>query len=284
MNKSFLVPGISAMLAVFNEEKRIRYTLQSLAWCDEVIVIDKKSSDRTVQIARTFSNTKVFSQENTAAYSSVEFDVFLSVCKYKYTMVITASDVIHPALAYKIKDLITRKTFDYDVIEVPYRPYFLGICEKYSPWYTEYAERVFKTSCLSVNAGEVHKALNVKGSSHYRIEMPNKDEAYYHLTHQNADSIMERNLRYWRGERFSKEPLEETSIWVIKKTIRYFILNCVFLKGKAAIALAFSYLSYYMMSYVYRWDYQYSKTEETYKEIRAAIDKSWMDRNCSSKK
>lgn len=284
MNDMSLNIGISALLAVYNEEQRISSTLQSLQWCDEVIVLDKYSNDRTVDIAKTFSNVRILYQKNTAAYTSSEFDVYLEACKYKYSIITTASDIIHPALAYKIRELVHDNSFDYDAIDVPYRPYFLGICEKYSPWYKEFTSKVFKTSCLSVKEGEVHKALDVNAKSHYRIELLNKDEAYYHLTHQDADSIMERNLRYWRGERFSKEPLEETSTWVIKKIIRYFILNCVFLKGKAAIALVFSYLSYYMMSYVYRWDYQYSKTEETYKGIRAAIDKLWMDRNCSSKK
>lgn len=268
--------GISVFLAVYNEEQRITHTLNSLQWCDEVILLDKKSEDKTVEIARKYPNVKIFFCDNVAAFSSEsEYNVFFNACQYEYSMFVTASDVIHPALAYKIKELISDDSFDYDVIEIPYRPYFLGIYEKYSPWYAEYTDRVFKTSCLSVNAGEVHKALSVKGKTHYRIEMPNKDEAYYHLTHQDADSIMERNLRYWRGERFSKEPLSVTSTWVVKKTIRYFILNCVFLKGKAAVALAFSYLSYYMMSYVYRWDYQESKTDETYKRLRQMIDDCW---------
>jgi glycosyltransferase involved in cell wall biosynthesis len=275
MNDVPLNIGVSALVAVYNEEKRISSTLQSLQWCDEVIVLDKYSNDRTVDIARTFPNVRILYQKNTAAYTSSEFDVYLEACKYKYSIIATASDVIHPALAYKIKELVHDNSFDYDVIDVPYRPYFLGICEKYSPWYKEYTSKVFKTSCLSVKEGEVHKALDVNAKSHYKIELPNKEEAYYHLTHQDADSIMERNLRYWRGERYSKEPISDTSTWVFKKTIRYFLLNSVFFKGKAAIALVFSYLSYYMMSYVYRWDYNYSQTDKTYKEIRKKIDDCW---------
>ena len=272
--------GISAFLPVYNEESRISHTLQSLVWCDEVILIDKESSDKTVNIANNFPNVKIVYQKNTEAYTSSEFDIYLDNCRYKYSILVTASDIIHPVLAKRIKELVMTEFFDYDVIEVPYKPYFLGICEPYSPWFLSYTNKVFKTSCISVNKGEVHKALNLIARSKYRIETEFSDEAYYHLTHQNADSIMERNLRYWRGERNSNESLSNISNWVIKKTIRYFILNCVFFKGKTAIALAFSYLSYYMMSYVYRWEAKYSHAEKTYKQLKEKINSNWNEFDC----
>jgi len=281
-NVQTLQRGVTAFISVYNEEKRIAYTLQSLSWCDEVILQDKYSEDRTVEIAGKYSNVRIFYCDNSDSFSSSEYDIFFNNCRFSYSIFVTASDVIHPALAHKIRELVHDNSFDYDVIDVPYKPYFLGICEKYSPWYQEYTSKVFKTSCLSAKEGEVHKALDVNAKSHYKIELPNKEEAYYHLTHQDADSIMERNLRYWRGERYSKEPISVTSTWVFKKTIRYFLLNSAFFKGKAAIALVFSYLSYYMMSYVYRWDYNYSQTDKTYKEIRKKIDDCWKQNSKSA--
>jgi len=49
-------PTLSAVVITFNEEERLRPCLESLAWADELIVVDAESSDKTVQIAREFTD------------------------------------------------------------------------------------------------------------------------------------------------------------------------------------------------------------------------------------
>ncbi len=41
---------LSAVLMTLNEEKRVRPTLESLDWADEIVVLDFQSTDRTVDI------------------------------------------------------------------------------------------------------------------------------------------------------------------------------------------------------------------------------------------
>src|ERR1044072_2875091 len=47
---------ISAIVITFNEEQNIRAALDSLRWADEIIVVDSESVDRTVEIARRFTD------------------------------------------------------------------------------------------------------------------------------------------------------------------------------------------------------------------------------------
>ncbi len=271
--------GITAFVPTYNEEKRIGYTLQSLVWCDEVILVDKYSSDKTVDIAKTFSNVKVFLQERTDGFDGAEFLVFMQNCTTEWCMVVTASDIIHPDLALKIRKLIKQENFNYDAIRVPYRPYMLGICEKYSPWYEKYSDRIVKTSNITINQQEVHYAFETNIQTVYPIIVDKKEEAYYHLTHESADSVIERHRRYWIGEATTPEPLSKTLKRVIVWTIKLFFPKRTFFYGKAGIALAFSYLSYYMMSYVYKWDHNYSKANETYSELRSMIMTKWENYN-----
>src|SRR5262249_49793886 len=45
-------PEIAAIVVCFNEEDNIGRCLASLSWCDEIVVVDAFSTDRTVEIAR----------------------------------------------------------------------------------------------------------------------------------------------------------------------------------------------------------------------------------------
>ena len=50
---------ISVILITGNEEENIGDCLKSVNWADEIIVVDSESTDRTVEIAKTYTE-KVF--------------------------------------------------------------------------------------------------------------------------------------------------------------------------------------------------------------------------------
>ena len=47
-------PKISVVVTTFNEEANIRDCLESLLWCDEILVVDSFSTDRTPEIAESY--------------------------------------------------------------------------------------------------------------------------------------------------------------------------------------------------------------------------------------
>ena len=47
---------ITATIITLNEESNIRACLESIAWCDHIVVVDSGSTDRTVEIAREFTD------------------------------------------------------------------------------------------------------------------------------------------------------------------------------------------------------------------------------------
>ena len=44
------------MLQVYNEESRIESCLNSFHWADEILIVDKSSTDKTLKIAKKFTN------------------------------------------------------------------------------------------------------------------------------------------------------------------------------------------------------------------------------------
>src|SRR4051812_25290056 len=53
------VPKLSVTVITSNEEEQIEGALASVAWADEIVVVDSNSTDQTVSIARTFTDRVV---------------------------------------------------------------------------------------------------------------------------------------------------------------------------------------------------------------------------------
>lgn len=65
--------NISCLIISYNEEKNMRRTLDSIKWCKDVLVIDSGSEDKTVDIIRSYSNTRLLRRK---------FDTFAKQCNY----------------------------------------------------------------------------------------------------------------------------------------------------------------------------------------------------------
>ena len=271
--------SISAFLPVFNEEERIRNTLNSLMWCDEIVLIDKKSTDKTVEIASSFgSKVKIRFMDNSASYETSEWEFFLDNCSCEWVVLFTASDVIHPNLANTIVSKIENNDFQYDVINIPFRRYVLGLETKRSPWYTELSPKVIRKSVISIKKNGVHDALQFTGRE---LDLKSNIEySMYHLTHETVDIMMENHIRYWRGEVNDESiSLGKSALRVIKEFLRIIFLRKSFLLGWDGIMLSFAYLTYFMMSFVYKWEKKRGHATEEYEAIRKLVLDEWRINN-----
>jgi len=51
--------SITGLIITYNEEKNIREVLGCFDFCDEIIIVDSYSTDKTLEIAKEFSNVKI---------------------------------------------------------------------------------------------------------------------------------------------------------------------------------------------------------------------------------
>ena len=49
---------ISAVITTLNEERNIADCVESVLWCDEVVVVDSFSTDRTPEVARSYEKVR----------------------------------------------------------------------------------------------------------------------------------------------------------------------------------------------------------------------------------
>ena len=90
---------VSAVIIAFNEEADIARALASVAWCDEVLVVDSGSTDRTVEIC-TAHGCRVLQREFSGYGAQKAFAVAQAV--NNWVLVIDADEEVSPALRDEI--------------------------------------------------------------------------------------------------------------------------------------------------------------------------------------
>ncbi|MBI4811635.1 MAG: glycosyltransferase family 2 protein [Ignavibacteriales bacterium] len=152
---------LSVIVITHNEEKNIIGCLRSVAWADEIIVVDAKSTDETVENAAQFT-TKIFITEWKGFAAAKNFA--LQKVSNEWILWLDADERVTPKLALEIKQLLSEASDEYVGYEIARRAYFLGKWIKHCGWYPGYVTRLFKCSAVKFKEMRVHEKLEVSGN------------------------------------------------------------------------------------------------------------------------
>jgi glycosyltransferase involved in cell wall biosynthesis len=172
--------NLTALIIAKNEEKMIQACLETLSFCQKIILVDNGSSDRTTSIAESYDCQVVsFSHESFAklrekAHSMVETD---------WLFYVDADERVSPALAKEILFHIEKD--DCQVMTIRRENICYGQQFNFGNWQNDLVTRVFKKENLLSWQGEIHESPLFKGVD---IELQHQ---LIHLTHRNTQD----NLR-----------------------------------------------------------------------------------------
>ncbi|MCL5966777.1 MAG: glycosyltransferase family 2 protein [Deltaproteobacteria bacterium] len=152
---------LSAVVISFNERDRIAECLASLAFADEIVVVDAGSTDGTADIARKYTTRVVhvpwkgFGPQKQAAVELARHDVILNVdCDERVT----------PELAREIAEVLSGDGM-LAGYSVP-RKTFLGSKEiRHSGWYPDRTVRLFDRKRARFSDSIVHERVIVDGET-----------------------------------------------------------------------------------------------------------------------
>lgn len=150
--------GISVVVITLNEEENIERCLGSLAFADEIVVVDSFSTDRTVELARKFTD-KVEQREFTG-YSDQK-SYAMSLAKGDWVLIVDADEVVTGDLAKEIVSAV--KSGDCDGYKMPRISYFLGRPMRQCGWYPDYQLRLARKERARFAERLVHETLEVDG-------------------------------------------------------------------------------------------------------------------------
>ena len=152
------MPRLSAIIIAKNEARNIGACLDSLAFCDERIVVDGESDDGTPEIARAQGARVV-----TAAWHGfgAQKNLALSLADGDWVLSIDADERVSPALAQAIEDAVGRHGVD--GYEMPRRSSFLGREMQHSGWSPDFVLRLFRRGHARFTDDLVHERVICDG-------------------------------------------------------------------------------------------------------------------------
>ncbi|OQW49264.1 MAG: hypothetical protein A4S09_12165 [Proteobacteria bacterium SG_bin7] len=226
--------GVSLVSITFNEESNIERCIKSVPWCDDIVILDSKSTDQTAQVAKNLG-ARVFvedwrgygPQKNRAA----------ELAKNDWVVFLDADESLTPELANEIYSLFRAKALDRDAYEFPRLSIHLGREIRHGGWYPDRQKRFYnRTRCKwsEVSVHEELKASKVGRLSGNMIHRPFKNLAHQIQKNNNYSSLMAEELSR-KGTRFS---CWKFFLKPISKFIECYFLKLGILDGMAGLVIA----------------------------------------------
>jgi glycosyltransferase involved in cell wall biosynthesis len=154
---------ISISIITLNEEKNIARCLRSVAWADEIIVVDSGSNDGTVEIAKTLG-AKVIHNDWRGFSEQKEFA--LRNCTNEWVLSLDADEEVSAELKEEIMKTLQEEP-SFDGFYIPRKTFFNGKWIKSCGWYPGFQLRLFKKSVTKLTDRKVHEGFVVAGKVGY---------------------------------------------------------------------------------------------------------------------
>jgi glycosyltransferase involved in cell wall biosynthesis len=232
---------ISVCISAYNSEKKIRSTLESVGWADEIIVVDGPSGDSTEKIAREYTgNVFKFPYE---ANLSVKKNFSFKMASSDWVLYLDTDEVVSEGLRDEILGILNAAHSHYDAYYVPRKNHFLGKWIRYCGWYPDHTLRLFRKGKALFPCEHIHETVKVAGSVGYL-----KNDVLHH-PHSSIDEYIEKmnfftaseaqyaaklrgKKRKWRLKDFLFDPQQRKpvlrTLWTryvpLKPFIRFFLM------------------------------------------------------------
>lgn len=141
---------ISAIVLTKNEEKNLDRCLSSVQFCDEIIIVDDYSTDKTLEIAKKYTNTIVQHKLNGDFTQQRNFGMELA--KSKWVFFIDADEEASRELDHEIQRALNDKKFEKRAYYIPRRDFWWGRELRYGEVYD--ARRTGLIRLVKKNSGK----------------------------------------------------------------------------------------------------------------------------------
>lgn len=242
-------PPLSALVITLNEEKNLSRCLKSLAFADEILVIDSGSTDRTVEIAKQ-AGARVLQRPWPGYGQQKNFG--MQQAKNDWVLSVDADEEVSSELKSEILDFLgqQQQKKEFWGASVPRRTWYLGRWIYYGGWYPNRLVRLSHRQHSRWTEPEVHEQLVVDGSV---FELKND---LFHYTFRDVGEQVTTNVRFSRlGAKVAKSRGEKGSLLrilfkPIGKFLETYVWKLGFLDGLPGFVISINAAHSIFMKYV----------------------------------
>ncbi|CAI0877047.1 putative glycosyl transferase [Serratia quinivorans] len=243
--------SLSVVIIAKNEAGLLPDCLQSVAWADEIVMLDSGSQDDSVAVAESLG-AKVFTHVDWQGFGK-QRQLAQSYASHDYILMIDADERVTPELRQSIEQTLTAPD-DNQVYSCARRNLFLGRFMRHSGWYPDRVNRLYANQRYRYNDNLVHESLDINGA---KVVPLNGD--LLHLTCRDFFAFQRKQLRYaeeWANQRHQAGK-RCGYLSIITHTVGAFcktwLLRAGFLDGKQGLLLAVVNAQYTFNKYAALW-------------------------------
>lgn len=270
---------ISAVINTRNEERNLRYCLETVKWCDEIIIVDMESNDRTVEIAREYTD-KIFSHPLVAA-----FDIAKKFAAEKATgdwiLLIDADEMAPKTLGMELKAIAEKN--EVDIVEISFRHYIMGACIRYSGWGYSPLPRFFRRGKITFTE-TIHNYMHKVADARIVQLEPRDENCIVHFNYIDSTHFVEKLNKYTsvEAQHLFDKGVKFSYYLIFKVSLKEFYLR--FLRGRGykdgvrGFSLCLMMVFYRALSYIKLWEkyqFQDEPVSSIYERIKQDILKGW---------
>ncbi len=246
------MPKLSVTIITRNEAANLPAAIQSVAWADEIVVVDCGSTDATVEVARGL-NARVlhrdwrgFAEQKNFAADQAAHDWILSL---------DADERITPHLAEEIRALLSS-----DLLHAGYRmprvSWYLDRWIRTTDWYPNLQLRLYHRNHARWGARRVHESVKVEGAVgrlRHEIEHRPYRDVTHHLETMNRYTTLAAEQLFEEGRRSGLGTLVALPAAAF---LRNYVLRRGFLQGSTGFVLSSLNAYYVFLKLVKLWERQ----------------------------
>lgn len=193
---------VSVIVLTFNEEINLPRCLESLRWCDDVVVLDSFSTDATTEIARN-SGVRLFQRkfddyatQRNYALKEVEY-------QHPWVLMVDADEVVPEKLVQEIGEVLASCKEEVTLFRMRRKDFFLGQWIKHSSSYKE----LWFGRLMRIGRVWVERAINEEFHTDGKVALLHSSVLHYPfnkgfhswLEKHNKYSSMEAELKFHQG-------------------------------------------------------------------------------------
>jgi len=238
---------LSVVIITRNEEENIADCLKSVSWADETVVLDDNSADKTMEIARQYTD-KVFSRK--MDIEGRHRNYAYSLARNKWVLSLDADERVSPELADELGRFLSAEKHEFPAYSIPIWTYIGKRVIRYGGWYPAPKVRLFMKDKFRYEEAEVHPRVFIEGEDSGCLKNDIVHYSYkdFHdfFTSLNNQTTLE--ARKWFKER-RKIGLLKTCRKFADRFLKAYVLKQGFRDGLLGFMVSYSGGLYQLLSY-----------------------------------